>query len=203
MSRILRLAFNDAAGVSALLFLATAVLWARSYRVQDEPTFARRGHTFLQLTSRNGELVVDVVDGWPDDCRNWYTGSPDDHFGPFYCPSAGLSTYREWAGVALISDTFSVATRNGRVLVQLHWDEYPPVMRAADRWSMRRGAELRMPHGYYLAAFCVAPLAWAGVRLRRGVIARRRRRGGMCPACGYDLRATRDRCPECGAIQAA
>jgi hypothetical protein len=38
------------------------------------------------------------------------------------------------------------------------------------------------------------PVASIALRVRR----RRRMRPGCCPHCGYDLRATPDRCPECG-----
>ena len=51
---------------------------------------------------------------------------------------------------------------------------------------------------WWLTALCAAvlPIAWL-CRAARG-----RPRPGVCPSCGYDLRATPGRCPECGTLRA-
>lgn len=55
---------------------------------------------------------------------------------------------------------------------------------------------LDLSYGALAAAWALLP----AVRLRAVVKARRVRRRGLCPRCGYDLRATPDGCPECGAL---
>ena len=51
-----------------------------------------------------------------------------------------------------------------------------------------------IPHGLVAALALILPAVRTWSRLRR----RHRHRVGICPECGYDLRATPDSCPECG-----
>ena len=53
---------------------------------------------------------------------------------------------------------------------------------------------LVVPHWFLLAAPAAAQAYWLAVTRRR----RRRLVRGQCAGCGYDLRASSERCPECG-----
>jgi hypothetical protein len=46
----------------------------------------------------------------------------------------------------------------------------------------------------------ILPMAWGIVFAAAVWRASRRDRSGYCPRCGYDLRATPERCPECGTV---
>ncbi|MCU1274589.1 MAG: hypothetical protein JWO48_2020 [Bryobacterales bacterium] len=53
-----------------------------------------------------------------------------------------------------------------------------------------------VPYWFIVLITIVLPVYW----IKRQVVARRRLRVGLCRVCSYNLRATPDRCPECGAV---
>jgi hypothetical protein len=62
-----------------------------------------------------------------------------------------------------------------------------------------------LPYWVLVALFGLAP-AWWVLRLKHRLQARRRARrqaAGCCELCGYDLRASPQRCPECGVVPEA
>jgi hypothetical protein len=65
------------------------------------------------------------------------------------------------------------------------WEQSAPVVRGA-----------AVPYWAVMVLLLALPARVAWRARRRG----RRLGRGQCPACGYDLRATPGRCPECGAV---
>jgi predicted amidophosphoribosyltransferase len=51
-----------------------------------------------------------------------------------------------------------------------------------------------LPHWFITIVFAILPAVWLRHRLRL----RRRVKSRLCRRCGYDLRFSAGRCPECG-----
>ena len=179
MTRVARRLFTVCSAASLLLCVAACVLWARSYSVADRflVNGSRWRHTHHQavsgfMTSLNGHLIFSHA-AYPRD----YEGDGDlaHHRKPIrYSLEQSRS---EHFLPADYDDVFGFAIgRGGRMNSDLHW--------------------VQIPHGSVVLAASVAPLLWGRSLARR----RRRIAKRLCPSCGYDLRASPDRCPECGTM---
>jgi hypothetical protein len=170
--------FNLAAAISALLFAATAAFWARSYWAGDVVQWTVAGHSG-ELHASRGRATYHRQDLSPILIRpdrprwHWHHEAYAPHSSEG--PEFGIPPEVGWWWRG-----FGWTTLSSGGGLAMHRFAYAPY------WAL-------------VALFLALPLAWLAGVVRR----RRRSRNRMCPACGYDLRATPDRCPECGAVPQA
>ena len=174
--------------MSLLLCVAVAVLWVRSYGNEDQ--------LMLDVPYATG-LYRGVA--WNGDGR---AGLSLDHFSWTTPTPVGHVEWRRFERRTEPLNSWVLARRpNGDGVQVAGMDFYfrriksvPPEAEASTTYG-----GFLVPHAY-LVALCLAfPTMKATAYLRR----RRRRKRNFCGSCGYDLRATPDRCPECGTTSGA
>ena len=173
MRRVRRFFFNFLSAASLVLCVATVVLWVRSYWAADVIAYCWTEGNGGELRhggveSSRGRVWVGVV-GFP-------RAAAPARLRPGWIrqanfPHGALGPVGSWRRLG-----FGVGAVVG------------------DDGVWMRSVSLPL---WFIAAALITPTAWR-LLARPGAVRRERLARGLCLSCGYDLRASGDRCPECG-----
>jgi hypothetical protein len=186
--------------LSLLLCVAVCVLWVRSYFRRDEVSAARAGGTLWRAFSGRGRLQVLASGPWPlRQPLRWRTATP---FPPGPARVVAGATGGRWSAWER-----SDGTSGGCGIARFHyradgvlppverWGEFSPALTPT---PPQRGAYRTVKYSSIALTLAVLPLVWLATRLIQRWRHAGRAAAGLCRRCGYDLRATPGRCPECG-----
>jgi hypothetical protein len=177
MRRLTRHLFTLGSALSLLLCVVVCVLWVRSYwrpdlLLHDRPA-APDGSWCFGAWSTSGELDGNVFRSRDEPTPGWrYLAGPSP-WGWDRPLRTTLNWHPERRSGWLCGFGYTFS----------HLDRFYGI------W---------IPHWFLALLFAAMP----AVRLRSIIRDRRRLRAGRCRICGYDLRASPDRCPECGTTAA-
>jgi len=193
--------------VSLCLCFVTAVFWIRSYSLgpPGKPADSTRhsfGDVAYELASHQGNLSLIRVTGFIVTANPPYSEHPLNltfksatGWHEIRIGEASLSSLIDHAEEEVPSPEQSgVIGKVQRGEIKLGYIVLP---RSQDyRWPTYQRFMLR--HWFMLTLLALAP-AFRSIRwIMRSQRSKRRRLRGLCVRCGYDLRESTERCPECG-----
>jgi hypothetical protein len=177
---------------SLVLLAAVIVLWIRSYFrydqfsfVHDTPTPQTWTRRIYTLRSSGGFMFIEYLRA---------TQPAEPEHVRIMSEDAKQHGGWNWDHSPRVGPTFSVlALKNPTFWQRLGFelnDQKPHFGGNADVIM----PSVTFPDWFAAAIFAALPAQWLVAVRRR----RRRDRRGLCPRCGYDLRSSPQRCPECG-----
>jgi hypothetical protein len=188
-----------AASASLLLCFATVALWVRSYWIADESSWERLWYNRVLRPSPYNPMY---------DKFRWNCISALSERGGLRFTLDSVSADGKGRGVGLggmspgwhlanqPSSRYPYVISGGSVF---GWGFQYRISHESDASFDNRQTVFVVPQGVVAGFTLIFPLIWAR-RYRR---TRQQSIDKACARCGYDLRATPDRCPECGAVPAA
>jgi hypothetical protein len=179
VKRVRRWLFTIDAALSLLILVLLCGIWIRSHFALDEISFIwdgqnpGNGRSLLFQTDRGGFQI-----SWGK-----HTASPRPFDGSYWPQISGEH-------FSLNGQPFSSVTSDARWLSIQHL----PINLAANSPMNEDITSVFGPIWFLVLLAAILPAVWLVLAVRR----RSRGTPGFCRKCGYDLRASPERCPECG-----
>jgi hypothetical protein len=195
--------FNGIASISLLLFVAMVALWVRGSWIGDTFNFER-----TTVEGKDGSKALRGCQGyvvgsgiWIDCVIERIPPNREVKPGAFWRHDYVLPGSYLYASDVLrgLRSPQLTITRRSLVHLSRFGVEWTTLKWAVPGQTAATHLTVAVPLWFLSVLFLMFPLAW-------DIGHRRRHRAlgcwheGRCQVCGYDLRATPDRCPECGKI---
>jgi hypothetical protein len=211
MPAVKRRVFNLLVAASLVLCVAATLLWRRSYRQWDTIIVSKPAQG-VGLLSGDGRIAINVRwtrsarelphRGWSEAApRRWVCGTgagtlfetADTDPLPIHRYNTSVRGYgRTWGWRGEIGDPPDGSYSPDAFTLVIPTPAGPrPV--SGDRFT-----RIWFPHWLICSLLAVLPIGWWLHFLGASSWRRSRRSLRRCVKCGYDLRATPERCPECG-----